>query len=1109
MSTIKWNRIFTGILGTAMALLSCVTEQEEPRFVVCTENETGLKFRNVLSQSEDFNVFNYMYFFNGGGLAAGDFNQDGLDDLFFTSNMGTNGLFINQGNLQFQDVTEMAGVSGQEGWTTGVTTVDLNSDGLLDLYVSQVGDYEILLGKNQLYINQGVRDGVPFFKDQAKEYGLDLIGFATQAVFFDYDLDGDLDMYQLNHSLHQNGTFGRRQDFEMIKHPTAGDKLMRNDNTHFTEVTEEAGIKSTVLGYGLGIVVSDINLDGWPDLYIGNDFHENDYLYINQQDGTFRDESTQQLDHTSRFSMGVDAADINQDGFPEIISLDMLPEDPYILKSSLGEDGYNIFQFKLGYGYAHQYARNNLQFNNRNGSFSEIGLFGEVYATDWSWAPLLIDLNHDGFRDLFVSNGIPRRMNDIDYINFKLSDADVMWKTESGQVQEDDLSLVEMMPQIKLQNVIFTNSGDLKFKRVEEVQNNLATYSNGAVYSDLDLDGDLDIVVNNLDDAPLIYQNLQMDNHPSGDYIQISLTGSPDNIQAIGAKVILKGEGKLIVQEHFPARGYQSSVTNIIHMGIGDRNWIDQSLVVWPDQSYSAFDIKQAHEFNLSWIEGLPVYDYTQLHPEKDHSIIVEDKTAQLEISFRHKENPFVEFNRERLIPHMVSAEGPAIAIGDVNGDGLEDLFLGNAKESPSRLYHQTAHGTFVEHTPDAWERDAIYEDVDAQFFDIDNDGDLDLFVAAGGNEFRGQAPALTQRYYLNLSNGEWSQAKTIDSLYMTASCIRAHDLDGDGYKDVFLGGRSISRKYGLPPKSYLLRNNQNGGFEDFTAVWSSGLSQVGMVKTGHWVDLDGDQDQDLILALEWDEIAVFVNEEGFLTKKYLPSGKGWWNTVYPFDADGDGDLDLLCGNTGENSRLKPSIQYPVKMYVNDFDDNEQTEQVLTYYVNGAEIPFANHAEIVSQLNHLKKKYLYAKDFAKASLQDLFGREKLSSAITYSVDEFSHIWLENQGDMGFVKHKLPADLQWSTLNAIAFVRRDQGETQLLVGGNFYENNIEMGRYDANKGNLLCFTNDEVYTQPLSIQIKGQVRSIMPMSVGNSTVFVLGKNDSELKIIEIAEGSSLL
>ena len=1085
-------RINILLIFTSLAFTACSPDQpaseklsESFAFELLRQAQTGLTFKNTLTLTPEFNVFNYMYFYNGGGLAAGDFNGDGLIDLYFTSNQEDNALYLNDGDPRFREVTEAAGVMGQPGWATGASVVDINNDGLLDIYVSQVGDYLMLKGTNQLYVNQGNdADGVPTFRDEAAAYGLDLVGFGTQATFFDYDGDGDLDMYQLNHSLHQNGTFGKRKGLGEDDHPLSGDKLLRNDGGTFTEVSRAAGIRSSVVGYGLGVATGDVNNDGWPDLYVANDFHENDYLYLNNRDGTFREVLTEQMQHTSRFAMGVDIGDINNDGRAEIFTLDMLPEDPTILKASLGEDGYDVFKFKLGFGYNPQFSRNTLQLNNGNGSFSEIGAFAGVHASDWSWGPLMFDMDHDGRRDLFVSNGIPRRMNDIDYINFKTND-ELQYREAFNDIRDRELEMVEKMPEIKLRNKFYRNGGDLRFADLSDAVTGAAeSYSGSSVYVDLDNDGDLDVVTNNIDDEPFVYRNLTMEEGgAAGAMLRIRIEGSDQNRMGVGTTLLVFAGDERLRYEHYPTRGYQSSALGPLYAGIGDTSRVDSLLLVWPDRTYQRLTVgSYAAPLTVTWRAGLPTYDFARFEPPANEaSLPIRDVTAASGLGgYLHEENPFVDFNREPLIPHMVSAEGPAVATGDLNGDGRTDLFLGSSKRRRSAIYLQNADGTFTDRTPADLVRDSVFEDVDAVFVDLENDGDLDLVVAAGGNEYQKEQEPRLQRTYLNDGTGRLTREDVLPPLFLTASRVLAQDVNGDGLTDLFFAGRVVPWNYGKIPPSHLLINRGNNRFEDQTAELAPALATAGLVTDAAFSDLDGDGDPDLLLALEWGPVTVYRNDGGRFTPEPLTDDTGWWTSLLTGDFDGDGDVDVLAGNFGTNNKLQPSPDRPLRMYVNDFDGNEKLDQVLTYYVKGREIPFASHAELIKQMPALKKRYLYAQDMARDDLPTLFGRDELAAAERFEVTTLASTFFRQRADGTFTATPLPDAAQLSSIHALARLPAgDGGAARVLFGGNFLKANIEMGWYDAGWVRALEFSaGGELRVRDLAgPAIRGAVRGI--------------------------------
>ncbi len=1086
-------------------------------FTLLDDNRTGLHFTNKLTPTSQFNMFNYMYFYNGAGTGAGDFNNDGLIDLFFAANQGQNKLFLNKGQLHFDDVTNAAQIPKDSSWSTGVSVVDINNDGLLDIYVCKVGNYEVLHGKNQLLVCTGIdKAGIPHYRDEAAEYKLDFSGFSTQAVFFDYDMDGDLDMFLLNHSVHQNGTFAPRKQFLGTYHPLSGDRMYRNDGPlvspreggrkgggGFTDVTKASGINSSAISYGLGVAVADINLDGWPDLYVGNDFHENDYLYINKKDGTFADDNEACLMHTSQFTMGVDVADVSNDGYPEIISMDMLPSDPYILKRSLGEDEYDIFYHKISVGYTYQYTRNNLQYNRRNSMFSESALFSGISATDWSWAPLWMDFDNDGQKDLFISNGIPKRMNDMDYVNF-ISNDEVQQQFRNNKVNDKSMGLVNRFPEIKIPNKFYRNTGGLQFEDMAAgIENNAPNYSNGAVYADLDNDGDLDVVVNNISDPVQIYENKSNDAKKKP-FTSITLKGPEKNIHAIGAKIILFANGGIRTYENNPAKGFQSSMSLPIHIGLYNTK-IDSAFIVWPDNRFQPLTLQLNKRDTISYQQDLPKFDYTKITSfNPSHTKPVENLTASSGLHYRHQENPFVEFNRELLIPHMVSTEGPALAVADINHDGLEDVFVGSAKTFQKGVFLQQPNGKFIAAPQPDMVLDSMCEDVDAVWADVNNDTYPDLIVATGGNEYYGNDWHLLPRVYLNDGQAHFKKStNAFTNLYETYSCVAPYDFNGDGFIDLFIGGRAVPWEYGKIPHSHLLQNDGTGKFTDVTDTYAKDLVEIGMVTSGVWNDIDKDGDKDLIVSCEWGGISIFVNNKGSFTKKTATDKNGWWCSVLPVDVDGDGDIDLIAGNLGLNSRLKASAAQPVKMYYNDFDDNGKKEQVLTYFVNGRELPFANKDELQRQMPVIKKKFLYAGDFANATIEDIFSAEKLQESQLFTADYFSNAVLINDGHMNFTTTALPWEAQLSCYRDAVVVNANGDKLpDILLAGNYYGNNIQMGRYDADFGTLLINKGKGKFAcENLNgLQVKGEVRHIRPLMLDNRQAYVLARNNDSTMVI---------
>ncbi len=1094
-----------------LVLVSCTGNEE--RFRLVPSSESGITFANMLTETVEFNILNYLYFYNGGGVAVGDVNGDGLVDVYFTANQNENKLYLNQGDFKFKDITEEASVAGSRGWSTGVTMADVNSDGLLDIYVSYLGDFLIYKGKNQLFINEGNdENGVPKFKDRSIEFGLDLVGFSTQSSFFDYDRDGDLDMFYLTHSVHKNGTYGK-SSLRNGHHPLAGDRLLRNDNGRFVDVTDKAGIYNSVIGYGLGVVVSDVNLDGWPDIYVGNDFHENDYLYINNGDGTFSDKLESQMQHTSRYTMGVDFADVNNDLFPDLVSMDMLSEDPRVQKSAMGEDTYDVYNFKIGYGYNHQFSRNTLQINNQDGTFSDIAMFAGVSATDWSWSTLFADFDLDGEKDIFIANGIQRRFNDLDYINFASADT-VRIKIEGADIMSDnELQYISKMPKIKIQNYLYINNGDSTFSNLASKWGlNQLSYSQGSAYADFDNDGDLDLVVNNIEDEAFLYENKTIEkNEPAvNHFVKVKLVGKQGNLFGVGTKVILYAAGKSQLQECMPTRGFQSSVDVGLVFGIGTAVKVDSMLIIWNDGAYQRLKgVSIDQQLTINQENSTGVFNYTQFHNDEPLFLNVTDSVS---LPYQHIENQFIEFVREPLIPHMMSEEGPAAAVGDINNDGLDDLFLGGAKWKAGAVYLQTPVGKFEEIKQPVIAKDSVAEDTDALFFDADLDGDNDLIVLSGGNEFTHKSVNRRPRLYLNTGNGMFEKAADIPNVFLTGSCIKATDIDNDGDLDLFLGARSTPWHYGVKPDSYIFINDGKGNFTDQTKALAPQLLNFGFVRGALWADVDNDRDNDLVIAAEWSPITIFINNKGILTPMEimgsgLENSTGWWSSVSSQDIDGDGDVDFVFGNLGLNSKLKASVNDPIRMYVGDFDKNDSTDQILTHVIQGVEYPFHTRDEIVKQMPYLKKKFLSYHKFADASFKDIFDVKDIKAAELFVAENMSTSLVMNLGNGKFEVKPLPKPAQFSAVNSMLIedFNRD-GYSDVLLAGNFYPVNVQRGRYDASYGQLFLGTGNGKYTPSLNsksgFKVTGEVRGLKKVSGGNKDYYIAIRNNDSIEIFTL-------
>ena len=1092
------------IVAAVCGLTACSRESHSPPlFELLSPEATGVTFANTLPEKADFNILNYLYYYNGGGVAVGDIDGDGLPDLYFTSNLGPNKLYRNRGNYTFEDITGKAGVADPDAWKTGVTMADVNGDGKVDIYVSGA-DYLGLHGRNVLYINNG--DGT--FTDRAKEYGLDHVGYNTQALFFDYDGDGDIDMYLLDHSTHAQRAMASQAQGSATS-PRTGDRLFRNDGGHFTDVTDAAGLHDGIDGYGLGVVASDFNNDGCPDIYVTNDFQGNDYLYINNCNGTFTESIAKATGHTSRFSMGVDAADFNNDGRTDIISLDMQPEREDILKTSANAESFNIYNLRLEAGYQPQYARNALQLNRGKGRFSEIGYLSGVFATDWSWSALFADLDNDGNKDLFVTNGIFRRPNDMDYISFVGNEA--VQATLHDTITNANLGLLQKMPQIPLVKYAFRNDGNLKFTNMAEAWG-LAQpgFSNGAAYVDLNNSGNLDLVVNNINAPASIYRSHAREinrNH----YLTVQLRGSGANTAGIGARVEITQKGEKQVVEQMPTRGFLSSVDPRLHFGLGSSSRIDTLTVIWPNHRFQTLTNVQGDTIlTLVQKDASQMYQYSA--PASAPPMFA-DVTAKTGVDFKHEEDTFYDYSREPLMPHLLSTEGPRLAVADVNGDGLDDFYVGGAKWQPGKLFIQQHDGTFRASAQPAFEADSLSEDIGASFFDANGDGRQDLLVVSGGNEFWGEQDALRPRLYLNDGHGNFKRARdALPNIFENGSCVAVGDFNGDGRPDLFIGSRVVSKSYGMIPRSHLLENDGTGRFTDVTLEKAPALSEAGMVSSATWIDYDHDGKLDLVVVGEWMPVRVFHQENGKLVDRTKEAGlsgtNGWWNSVEAVDLRGNGRRDLVLGNLGLNSYLHASPKEPARLYVSDFSHSGggNLEQILTSYKNGVSYPVAGRDELLKKIPSLRGKYPSYKDFGASRVEDIFPAADLSQAQVREAYTFASAVALNNGNGAFTLQPLPVEAQFAPIYAsLAGDFDGDGKTDLLVGGNFYGVIPVLGRYDASYGLLLRGDGKGGFTAvdmaESNLVIDGQVRDMkMLRGPKGERLIVVARNNDKVMVL---------
>ncbi len=1109
--------------------------EANPLFDILEPDQTHIDFNNVVEENVIMNGFSYEYLYNGGGVCAGDFNNDGLPDLYFIANLKDNQLYLNQGDMQFKDVTLAAGVKGNYGFPVGVTTVDINADGKLDIYICKSGIFDNPEEKrNELYVNQGNNAaGVPVFVEMANQYGLDLPHYSTQAAFLDYDRDGDLDMFLLNHNVRIQPVQNNFEILRLEENAMSSDRLFENENGRFIDVSEKSGMINDAVGFGLGVAIGDVNNDGWPDLIVSHDYSSKDRLYLNQQNGTFREVMNEVTGHISTYSMGNDLADFNNDGWLDFITVDMVSEYNYDIKASMSGMNPEQFNYLVDKGYHYQYMYNTLQLNNGHPPassapvFSDIASLCDLSSTDWSWGPLFLDMDNDGDKDLFIPNGIKRDFRNVDFVRYKqkrqLEFEPVFLQANDQQkrvlLEEFTREMLDKMPARKKGNYFFENEGGLAFaKRNTTWAPERMTATNGAAYADLDNDGDLDIVTNNMDEAAFIYRNnsveLGRDN-----FLQVVLKGPKKNTDGIGSRVFIRTDSGEQVLEQYLSRGFQSAVDRVLHFGLGDASGVAELIVTWPDGKQQVLkDVKGRQMLILDYNRA----STPQLTPANPTSLFA-DITDELKLADPHRENEFDDFQRESLLPRKMSEEGPALAVGDVNGDGLDDFYRGGSVGYPGQLFVQQSDRIFRETQSAPWSADRQHEDVDALFFDADGDDDLDLYVVSGGNEHPAGSALQRDRLYINEGGGQFSKANNAIPAGpgISGSVVQAGDFDSDGDPDLFVGGKQIPGKYPYPAGSYLLRNVSEPGharFEEVTEELAPMLLEMGMVSDAVWADVDQDARLDLILVGEWMPVTVLHNEGGTFVNRTVQAGLsediGWWYGIEAADFDGDGDVDLVAGNLGLNSKYQASKEAPFEIFAKDFDGTGSIDIVLGYHQRGALFPLRGRECSSNQMPFIKKKFPSYHDFASADLESVYGEENLENALHYSANNFASSYLENQGDGTFVIKPLPRPAQMTAIrNILPADLNADGHLDLIISGNIYGFEVETPRQDAGYGLLLTGDGRGNFQALLphesGLYIEGEVADAALIRLAGGKKAVLNvRNDDPVQVIAVDEGMML-
>ncbi|HET6542190.1 MAG TPA: VCBS repeat-containing protein [Chryseolinea sp.] len=1117
------KRVYFHCIAVSLIIFQCTPSQNQ--FTEVSGEETGLNFRNDIVETQHTNIMTYEYSYNGAGIAAGDVNNDGFTDLYFSGNSVPNKLFLNKGKWHFQDITASSSTGGRADWKTGVTMADVNGDGWLDIYVCYSGNapgegYNLPVVKdypnraNQLFINNGCEPGgIPTFTERAEEYGLDAIGtFSTQAYFFDYDVDGDLDMFLVNHANMFYAAFFNTKRLRNLRHPYFGNRLYRNDtNTGivvFTDVSKEAGFHGSGLNFGLSAAISDLNFDNWPDIYVTNDYEEQDFCYINNRDGTFREASHTMFGHLSKFGMGSDIADMNNDGLQDILVLDMLPEDNHRQKLLKGPDEYDRYTVAVDSGYHHQYMRNTLQLNRGFASdtlprFSEIGQLAGISNTDWSWTPFFVDLDNDGLRDIFITNGYLRDFTNLDFMKYTST---VYEEAKVANKQVDYLNIIQQLPATRLKKYVFKNQNGIHFENVTGAWGLIdEKVSNGAVYADLDNDGDHDLVTNNLNDNITILKNNQNEIQKHN-YLKIKLEGKVPNTQGLGAKVQLITDSATIFQEVFFTRGYASSVEPVLLFGLGKSNLIKEVKVQWLDGSESRLTNVQPNQ--LIKIQQANAHSSNEKWSASPNKTLLQDVTKYAGLNFKHRENKFIDFKMQRLLYYQLSRLGGKLATGDVNKDGNDDIFFGGPAGQAGQLFLGQDDATFVSSTVQPWKLDSLCEDINAIFFDADKDGDDDLYVVSGGSEYIPGAPMYQDRLYSN--NGKGIFIKTTNSIPVettSGSCVTAADFDKDGDLDLFVGGRHSPANYGVIPRSFVFQNNSDKStikFSDVTSQANAELANIGMVTAALWTDFNHDTWPDLIVIGEWMPIKFFENKNGKLVLRedllQEKESSGWWCSIFPTDIDQDGDMDYFLGNAGTNLQFKASEKEPVELTAGDYNNDGVLDPILTYFIKGETYPLASRDELLDQITSLRKKFVKYEDYASARIQDIATEEQLKKAYRFKATTLQSCWLENIEGRKFNLKYLPEMAQFSSVNGFLLDDFDgNGKNDLLAVGNFFPFKSQLGRSDASTGLVLDYENGHFKeTTPISnVWLTGDIRDIalLRFKNGERRVVVSRNNDS--------------